>query len=217
MEEDSGGTNRGSSTTTINDAEASNESMKERCLKLEKELSHQLSRRDEKKTIEELTQLVAAQQQQITELMVKIDRLLEIQEYLPPQKKADIKEELQQKGYAPLHIIRLKRSGAPMPLVVVVLPKLEKSRELFNEHELLGLAIRVAVQKNSRLIGQCHLCQKYGHVQSYCTAPPRCLKCASDHMTHLCPQTGLEERKCANCGERQIAQLADSPLGGICK
>nr|CAI5831809.1 unnamed protein product [Callosobruchus analis] len=53
-------------------------------------------------------------------------------------KEADIKEELQQKGYAPLHIIRLKRSGAPMPLVVVViLPKLEKSRELFNEHELL--------------------------------------------------------------------------------
>nr|CAI5828721.1 unnamed protein product [Callosobruchus analis] len=42
-------------------------------------------------------------------------------------KEADIKEELQQKGYAPLHIIRLKRSGAPMPLVVVILPKLEKS------------------------------------------------------------------------------------------
>nr|CAI5853394.1 unnamed protein product [Callosobruchus analis] len=46
-----------------------------------------------------------------------------------------------------------------MPLVVVILPKVEKSRELFNEHELLGLAIRVEVQKNSRLIGQCHRCQ----------------------------------------------------------
>nr|CAI5848515.1 unnamed protein product [Callosobruchus analis] len=108
-------------------------------------------------------------------------------------KEADIKEELQQRGYAPLHIIRLKRGGAPMPLVVVILPKLEKSRELFNEHELLGLAIRVEVQNNSRLIGQCHRCQKYGHAQSYCTAPPKCLKCASDHMSHLCPQTGLEE------------------------
>nr|CAI5853393.1 unnamed protein product [Callosobruchus analis] len=38
-----------------------------------------------------------------------------------------------------------------MPLVVVILPKVEKSREL--------LAIRVEVQKNSRLIGQCHRCQ----------------------------------------------------------
>nr|CAI5833254.1 unnamed protein product [Callosobruchus analis] len=126
-------------------------------------------------------------------------------------KEVDIKEELQQKGYAPLHIIRLKRSGAHMPLVVVILPKLEKSRELFNEHELLGLAIRVEVQKNSRLIGQCHRCQKYGHAQSYCTAPPKCLKCASDHMTHLCPQTGLEERKCANCGEGHPANSPTCP------
>nr|CAI5846053.1 unnamed protein product [Callosobruchus analis] len=100
-----------------------------------------------------------------------------------------------------------------MPLVVVILPKLEKSRELFNEHELLpvGLSIRVEDQKNTRLIGQCHRCQKYGHAQSYCTAPSKCLKCASDHMTHLCPQTGLEERKCVNCGDGHPAN------GPICR
>ncbi|CAH1956009.1 unnamed protein product [Acanthoscelides obtectus] len=67
----------------------------------------------------------------------------------------EIKGELEQRGYTPLQIIRLKRSGgAPMPLVVVILPKIEKSHQLFNEHELLGQAIKV--QKNSRLIGQCH-------------------------------------------------------------
>ncbi|CAH1982979.1 unnamed protein product [Acanthoscelides obtectus] len=50
----------------------------------------------------------------------------------------EIKEELQQRGYSPLHIIRLKRGGGvPMPLVVVILPKIEKSQQLFNEHELL--------------------------------------------------------------------------------
>nr|CAH7757711.1 unnamed protein product [Callosobruchus chinensis] len=80
-----------------------------------------------------------------------------------------------------------------MPLIVVILPKTEKSQQVFNEHEVLGLSIRVEVQKNSRLIGQCHRCQKYGHAQSYCTASPKCLKCAQDHMTHLCPQTGQEE------------------------
>ncbi|CAH1999465.1 unnamed protein product, partial [Acanthoscelides obtectus] len=72
----------------------------------------------------------------------------------------ETKGELEQRGYSPLHIIRLKRSGgAPMPLVVVILPKTEKSQQVFNEHELLGLANRVEVQKNSRLIGQCHRCQ----------------------------------------------------------
>ncbi|CAH1973377.1 unnamed protein product [Acanthoscelides obtectus] len=60
-----------------------------------------------------------------------------------------------------------------MPLVEVILPKMGKSQQVFNEHELLGLSIRVEVQKNSRLIGQCHRCQKYGHAQSYCTAPPK--------------------------------------------
>nr|CAH7760020.1 unnamed protein product [Callosobruchus chinensis] len=118
----------------------------------------------------------------------------------------EIKEELEQKGYVPHHIIRLKRNGGvPMPLVVVILPKTEKSQQVFNEHELLGLSITVEVQKNSRLIGECHRCQKYGHAQSHCTASPKCLKCAQDQMTHLC-QTGQEARKCAHCG-------GDHPLG----
>ncbi|CAH1990253.1 unnamed protein product [Acanthoscelides obtectus] len=58
----------------------------------------------------------------------------------------EIKEELEQKGYTPIHVIRLKRDGGvPMPLVVVILPKTEKSQQVFNEHELLGLSIRAEV------------------------------------------------------------------------
>ncbi|CAH1976162.1 unnamed protein product [Acanthoscelides obtectus] len=41
----------------------------------------------------------------------------------------EITEELEQKGYTPLHVIRLKRNdGVSMPLVVVILPKTEKSQ-----------------------------------------------------------------------------------------
>ncbi|CAH1971329.1 unnamed protein product [Acanthoscelides obtectus] len=116
----------------------------------------------------------------------------------------EIKQELNQKGYTPL--IRLKRSGGtPMSLVVVMLPKIEKSHELFNETELLGLSIEVEVQINNKLIGQCHSCQMYGHAQSYCTASPKCVKCAQNHLTHLCPQTRQEVRKCANCGDGHAA------------
>nr|CAH7721015.1 unnamed protein product [Callosobruchus chinensis] len=69
----------------------------------------------------------------------------------------EIKEELEQKGYVSHHITRLKRNGGvPLPLVVVILPKTEKSQQVFKKHELLGLSIRVEVQKNSRLIGQWH-------------------------------------------------------------
>nr|CAH7753613.1 unnamed protein product [Callosobruchus chinensis]CAH7754398.1 unnamed protein product [Callosobruchus chinensis] len=47
-------------------------------------------------------------------------------------------------------------SAAAVPLVVVIHSKVDESRQLFYGLELRGLAIRVEVQKNSRLIGQCH-------------------------------------------------------------
>nr|CAH7762475.1 unnamed protein product [Callosobruchus chinensis] len=84
-----------------------------------------------------------------------------------------------------------------MSMPLVILPKTEKSQQVFNEHEL---SIRVEVQKNFQLIGQCHRCQKYGHDQSYCTVSPKCLKCVQDHMTQLYPQTGQGTGECANYG-----------------
>nr|CAH7762422.1 unnamed protein product [Callosobruchus chinensis] len=42
-----------------------------------------------------------------------------------------MKKEFEQKGYAPYHIICLKRNGgAPIPLVVVILPKTGKSQQV---------------------------------------------------------------------------------------
>ncbi|CAH2018797.1 unnamed protein product [Acanthoscelides obtectus] len=115
---------------------------------------------------------------------------------------------LERKGYAPFHIIRLKRNGGvPMPLVVEILPKTEKSQQVFNEHELLGLSITVEVQKKYRLTGQCHRCQKYGHAQSYCTAPPKCLKCAQDHMTYVPSNRTRGAQMCELWGDHP----ADSP------
>nr|CAI5850755.1 unnamed protein product [Callosobruchus analis] len=46
-------------------------------------------------------------------------------------KESEVKEELQQRGYT--------------PFMMVTLPKVDKSRELFNEHQLLGLVIPVEV------------------------------------------------------------------------
>nr|CAH7758870.1 unnamed protein product [Callosobruchus chinensis] len=65
-----------------------------------------------------------------------------------------------------------------------------ESRELFNDHDHWSV---------SPLLD--------GDAQSYCTALPKCLICASDHMTHVCPQTGLEEPKCANCGGGHSANI----------
>nr|CAH7752013.1 unnamed protein product [Callosobruchus chinensis] len=46
--------------------------------------------------------------------------------------------------------------------------------------------------------------------QLYSNAPPNCLKCASDYISHSCPQTELEELKCANYGEDILAKSPTS-------
>ncbi|CAH1999837.1 unnamed protein product [Acanthoscelides obtectus] len=112
----------------------------------------------------------------------------------------EIKGELEQRGYSPLHIIRLKRSGgAPMPLVVVILPKTEKSQQVFNEHELLGLAIRVEVQKNSRLIGQCHRCQK--------SLPPSYLKATEIDWTNNTKKKSVREKSYKRAGVQDPIEI----------
>ncbi|CAH1998584.1 unnamed protein product [Acanthoscelides obtectus] len=102
---------------------------------------------------------------------------------------SEIKHEIESLGYSPLDLVRLKKKGGvPMPLVCEVLPKSESNKQIFNESILFGLSVAVETQKNTGMIGQYHSCQRYGHAQSYCTAKPRCVKCAQEHFTHLCPK-----------------------------
>ncbi|CAH1987271.1 unnamed protein product [Acanthoscelides obtectus] len=64
----------------------------------------------------------------------------------------------------------------PMPLVVVILPKIKKSQQLFNEHELLGLAIRSRSKelKTHRAVSPL----------PKIWAPPKCLKCIVEVQKH---------------------------------
>lgn len=45
-------------------------------------------------------------------------------------------------------------------------------------------ATTVEEQKMSAKINQSHRCQRFGHAQSRCIAPPKCVKCASVPATH---------------------------------
>nr|CAI5817915.1 unnamed protein product [Callosobruchus analis] len=77
-----------------------------------------------------------------------------------------------------------------MPLVCIVLTKSESNKQIFNETTLFDQSIFEEIQqsKSIGMIGQWHRCQRYGDVQSYSTAKPRCVKCAQGHFTHLCPK-----------------------------
>lgn len=102
----------------------------------------------------------------------------------------DVKQELLTCGFHP-------------DMVLVTVPKSE--RQIYQITDILGLIITVEAQRNNAEIGQCHRCQRCGHAQNRCTAPPKYVKCADDHLTQKCEKSRQEPATCANCTENHPA------------
>lgn len=111
----------------------------------------------------------------------------------------DIKANLQNKGFhvEGIHRMRNQKTTVPVPLVLVLLPR--KDKDIFNVSELLNLIITVETQHAKTNISQCHNCQRFGHAQSRCNAPPKCVKCGKEHHTRDFLLTKDERTTCANC------------------
>ncbi|KAK9680861.1 hypothetical protein QE152_g38765 [Popillia japonica] len=90
-----------------------------------------------------------------------------------------------------------------MPLILVKLSKDQKG--IYNLKELVALDVSVEPLKANPTIGQCHRGQRYGHAQSRCTAPRRCVSCGGEHQSGECPRPKTEPPTCANCEETHPA------------
>lgn len=111
----------------------------------------------------------------------------------------EIKTDLETKGHQPEKVVRFKnKDKRPIPLVLVILPRDDK--QIYKLRYVKQFAITVESQKPKSSIGQCHRCQLFGHAQSRCTAPPKCVKCAGNHITAECIKPPNRPPKCANCG-----------------
>ena len=66
--------------------------------------------------------------------------------------------------------------------------------------------VRFEPPRPKRNIPQCGKCQRYGHTQAYCYHSPRCVKCAGNHSTKLCPHKEKSEHvKCVLCNSNHPA------------
>ncbi|GBP26351.1 Nucleic-acid-binding protein from transposon X-element [Eumeta japonica] len=77
----------------------------------------------------------------------------------------DIKTDLINQGFPVQSVHRLcRRDGSPLWLVMVILPRTEKARQVFGKlSKVCGLSgIRVEALLNRGGRGQCHRCQRYG-------------------------------------------------------
>lgn len=113
--------------------------------------------------------------------------------------------QLRELGFSPESVARMRKSrgGAPMPLVLVKISK--DQSKIYTLKELVSLDVSVETLRAKPSIGQCYRCQRYGHVQSRCTAPRKCVSSGGEHPSGECPRPKSERSTCANCGETHPA------------
>jgi hypothetical protein len=103
--------------------------------------------------------------------------------------------------------------GANRPCYLVVTDKTVTLNQLETEaRTLMNTRIEWARHINSKLITQCHRCQRWRHATSNCNAAPRCPKCAGEHFTYTHKDKVPEKQvKCANCGGAHVTTTTPNP------
>ncbi|GFY47291.1 nucleic-acid-binding protein from transposon X-element [Trichonephila inaurata madagascariensis] len=104
-----------------------------------------------------------------------------------------------------------RKTGAPMPLFVIICTRSENNRVLHKITELNNMKIKVEVLRKKYGPPQCYRCQGFFHSSKYCTRAPRCVKCAGDHLTKDCRKTIDEPPKCCHCDEDHPASCLQCP------
>ena len=64
---------------------------------------------------------------------------------------------------------------------------------------------------NNKIILQCYRCQAFGHTSSNCYKSPRCVKCASNHLTKDCTKMPELPATCCNCNGNHPASFSECP------
>ena len=124
---------------------------------------------------------------------------------LPPE---EVFQNLQALGFQPIKIMRMRHpiTKAEMPLLLVILPKNAKSREIYNLKHICDIVIKVEALGISPVVGQCRRCLLFGHNHTQCFADYRCRHCAGNHEITTCPNIN-GPKKCANCGANHRASF----------
>ncbi|CAH1111445.1 unnamed protein product [Psylliodes chrysocephalus] len=111
----------------------------------------------------------------------------------------DIEEDLDsQYEIKTRNVFLMNTKNRPLFLVVTD-PSLTLDYLNKNVRIILHTRITWELRKSMKQIIQCHNCQKWGHATTNCGRPPRCLKCAGEHLTRTCMKSRETAAKCANC------------------
>lgn len=122
----------------------------------------------------------------------------------------DVLRSLQEANFQPTKVTRMssRRTKRPFPLFLVELPQ---GQNIFTLTRLMSLVIRVEPPRPSKLVSQCHRCQRFHHAQRNCHAQARCVKCGQPHESSSCDKPKELPAKCANCSGEHTANYRGCP------
>lgn len=113
----------------------------------------------------------------------------------------EIKESIEEFGHTVRNISNVKhfKTKNPLSMFFIDLEPSSNNKEIFDIQFLLNAKIEFEPPYKRKEIVQCKKCQSYGHTQSYCYHPYRCVKCGQYHESKLCSKPQSEPPKCALC------------------
>lgn len=118
----------------------------------------------------------------------------------------ELKEELILQKINVKNIFKMKGTPEHSPAYLIVTDALTKITDLQRKVKVIDFTIiRWERHYNSKVITQCHRCQRWGHATSNCFTEPACLKCGDDHLTRECTKPLNTPPKCANCREAHLS------------
>ncbi|XP_071041029.1 uncharacterized protein [Parasteatoda tepidariorum] len=120
-----------------------------------------------------------------------------------------INTELQKNSIETFKIVQFKkRMGEAcrlLPLFLIILTSTANHQRIFEVNNIQQIPIKIERFRGGRGPIQCYNCQNYGHTQSHCNAPARCVKCAENHRSHECNKDRTTPPKCCNCYKSHTA------------
>ncbi|GBM19632.1 Nucleic-acid-binding protein from transposon X-element [Araneus ventricosus] len=126
----------------------------------------------------------------------------------------DIREELTRKNYRvdKVHQFKKFRTKKLIPVFQVHLLPTENLKEIYKIDTLLHMIVTIEPYQR-KSIGQCFHCQAFSHVASKCKMIVKCVICAEQHDSRVCPPKNIENptKKCANCGGPHTASYRGCP------
>ncbi|GFQ92311.1 RNA-directed DNA polymerase from mobile element jockey [Trichonephila clavata] len=97
------------------------------------------------------------------------------------------------------HVMLNRKTGLPMPLFLLSLPKNNANRNVYNITELCYMKVIIEILNKKNGPSQCFRCQGFFHSSSFCTRNPQCVKCGKPHLTRDCVKPRDTEATCCLC------------------